>query len=530
MMNNENQIIGVADDTQRQGQKDQPWSKIGDEEIYVLNPLCRLRNSKFDYVLAYGVQGLPLERIHRATGVVLALCNGKRTVADIARITRPLVKIADDAKATEVAKAKVKLVIYAMRRTREERDGQPRKPSEFPAPTILIAKADHDRIFDRTKLMHVEYRAPDFLPKDLSEMNPASGQNPHEAAPAFLAWHLTSECSTDCRYCYLGRRKIKPMPKARMLSLMEEAAAIEVMEIHPTGGDILLYPYLEDVLAALREHKFLPTTIPTKSFLSKEKARVLTEAASVVLGVQFSIDSTVSDIADYLVGAKDFCNRIFKSIDNALEAGLRVEVKAVVTPYNILTIPKLYRDLKKRGVSTIRLAAYCRSGFHHSDDLFNHPASFQWLEEQTKQLQQEFPDDVINIQNGAPRLEPLSLEARREAWPKRKSCIAGRTSMMICADGKVIPCEQMPETEEYFCGDVSRQSIQEVWGGDRLRELTYGVPREKFKGQPCYDCEEREVCVCQVGNCIRDLAAYHGSIYQSPPNCPKHDRNYIRIV
>jgi len=44
--------------------------------------------------------------------------------------------------------------------------------------------------------------------------------------------------------------------------------------------------------------------------------------------------------------------------------------------------------------------------------------------------------------------------------------------MMICADGKVLPCEQMPETEEYFCGDISHQSIQEVWDGNHLRELT----------------------------------------------------------
>ena len=521
--------MGMADQAQMQGQKDQPWLKIGDEQAYILNPLYRLRNSKSDYVLAQGAQGLPPENVDRATGVVLALCNGKRTVADIARTTRPLVKkISDDAKAIEAAKANVKRIIHTMSMTPDERKGQLRQRREFPATTVLITKVDHDRIFGRTKLMHVEYRARDFLPKDLSEMQPAPGRRRHETAPVKLIWHLTSECSTDCRYCYLGRRRVKLLPKERMLSLMEEAATIEIMEIQLTGGDILLYPHLDDVLTALRRHKFLPITIPTKSFLSKEKAKVLVESASVILAVQFSIDSTVDDVADYLVRTKDYCSRILKSIDNALEAGLCVEAKAVITPYNILTIPKLYRDLKTRGVGTVRLAAYCRSGFHHSDDLFNHPASFQWLEEQVKQLQREFPDDFISIQNGGPRLEPLSPEAKQKTWSKRLSCSAARTDMVICADGKVIPCEQMPETEEYFCGDVSYQSIQEVWDGDRLRELTYGMPREKFKGQPCYDCEEWDECVNQMGNCIRDLAIYQGCIYLPPPECPKYDRSHIR--
>jgi MoaA/NifB/PqqE/SkfB family radical SAM enzyme len=530
MSSSEDQTVGVGNGAEAQSQKDQPWLKIGDEEIYILNPLCRLRNSKFDYVLAQGVQGLGLEKLHRSKGVVLALCNGKRTVADIARITRPLVKIADDAKATEVAKANVKLVLHNMSRTQEERDGQPRKPTQLPAATILLTKADYDRKFGRTKFMPVEYRAADFLPKDLSEMQPAITPNSREDVPVLLIWHFTSECSTDCRYCYLGRRKVKPLPKERVLSLIEEAVDIGVLGIHPTGGDFLLYPHLEDVLAALCRHKSLPTVLPTKSFLGKGKAKILAEAASFVMGVQFSIDSTVPNVADYLVRAKDYCDRVFKSIDNALEAGLRVEAKAVVTPYNILTIPKLYRDLKKRGVSTIHLAAYCRSGFHHSDDLFNYPVSFQWLEEQVKQLKQEFPDDLISIQNGAPCLEPLLPEARQKAWPKRSACTAGRSVVMICADGKVIPCEQMPETEEYFCGDVAHQSIQEVWNGDRLRELTYGVPREKFKGQPCHDCEEWEECICQKGCCIRDLSQYYGSIYQPPPNCPKCNKSFIRTV
>ena len=526
-MSSESQMTDVGDGTKVQSQENQPWSKIRDEEIYILNPLYRLRNSRH-YVLAQGVQGLEPHRLHRATGVVLALCNGKNTVADIARITRPLVKIADDAKATEIAKKNVKTIIYTSR-PREKRDGPPQKRSEFPATTILITKADYDK-FGLARLMHVEYRARDFLPKDSSEMGPLPARNPREAAPVSLNWHFTSECSTDCRYCYLGRRKVKSLPKERVLALMEEAAAIGVMDMEVNGGDILLYPHLADVLAMLRKYKFLPTVLATKSFLGKEKAKVLAENAGFVMGVQFSIDSTVPDVADYLVGAKDFCNRVFTSIDNALEAGLCVQAKAVITPYNILTIPKLYRDLKKRGVSTIRLATYSRSGFHHSDDLFNHAASYQWLEEQVKQLKQEFPDDFINIQNGAPRLEPLSPGTIRENWPKRLCCAAGRTSMMICADGKVIPCEQMPETEEYFCGDVSHQSIQEVWDGDRMRELTYGIPREKFKGQLCYDCEEWEECICQKGCCIRDLAIHEGNIYQPPVNCPKYNRSFIRTV
>lgn len=512
--------------------QDQSW-KIGEEEIYILNPLYRLRNTQKDYVQVSGSVGMQPEQVHRAAAVVLALCNGERTVADIAKITRPLVKkIADDAKAIEVAKMNVRQILYSFCLTQEERKGQPKAPPRlqgFPE-TILMTKADYDQLCSRTKFRSVEYHARDFLPESKASKGMSKIDGPHLAVPPSLNWHFTSDCSTDCRYCYLGRRKVKPMPKERTLSLIEEAADIGVESILINGGDVVICPHLEDVLKALCKHRFLPGAISTKSFVSKDKAKMLAEAASVLLCVQFSIDSTVNDVADYLVGAKDYCERVFKSIDNVLEVGLRVEAKAVVTPYNILTVPKLYRDLKKRGVSVIRLAAYCRSGFHHSDDLFNHAASFQWLEGQIQQLQKEFPGDYINIQNGGPQLALLSPEARRQSWGNRSRCSAGRESMMICTDGKVIPCEQMPETEQYFCGDVSHQSILEVWNGDRLRDLTYGMPREKFKGTACYDCEEWGEC-CVMGNCIRDQAAHLGNIYCPPANCPKYETDkFVRMM
>jgi len=529
-MSDESQAMSAGDGAEAQSQEERPWLKMGDEEIHVLSPLYRLRSSKHDYVYVWGMQTFFRDKIHRAAGIVAALCNGKRTIADIARITRPLVQASDDREAMEVAKERVKKIIHTLSQTREELAGEPRKRNVYPPSTVLVTKEEYDRKFGGTKFLPVEYHAKDFLPKDASEMRPEPNRNRREAAPLQMTWNVTSECSTDCRYCYLGRRKVKRLSKERMLSLMEEAATIKVMEIIPTGGDLLLYQYLEDILDAMRKYRFLPVDLATKSFLSREKAEVLAGAASVVLGLQFSIDSTVSDVADYLVRAKGYCDRVFKSIDNALETGLHVDAKAVITPYNILTIPKLYRDLKKRGVSTIRLAAYSRSGFHHSDDLFNHVVSYQWLEEQIKQLQQEFPDDDIRIQNGPPVLKPASLEDRLKAWPKRAMCSAGRSTMVMCTDGKVIPCEQTPETEKYFCGDLSYQSIQEVWDSDRLRELTYGIPREKFKGQPCYDCEEWRECIWQKGNCVRDLAKYEDNIYQPPPNCPKYNKSFIRTV
>ncbi len=319
------------------------------------------------------------------------------------------------------------------------------------------------------------------------------------------------------------------MPYERLCELIDEAATIGVFEINLLGGDVLLYPNLINVLKKLHHYRFLPMVLSTKTYLSVENAVALAELQEIIYEMQFSIDSDDASIAKHLVGVSDFPEKIFTSINNAIDAGLNVTTKSVITPYNLKTIPRLYRKLKERGVKRIRLAVYSRSGFHHTDDLFLTQNDFEWLNAEIDKLNSEFPEDNITAQNGQPNFERPSVESLKSSWQSRSMCTAGRINMMICADGKVIPCEQMPETDEYFCGDLTSQTIIEVWNGDRLKKMTYGMPREKFQGLPCYDCDERNECHNVMGFCIRDLAAHHGNIYQPPANCYKNILQHIRM-
>lgn len=502
------------------------YSLIHDDDVYVLNPYIRIKN-EVDHVLVYGCQDLGYWRFHRSFGAVLALCNGQRTVAEISRLTRPFVHIEDTQKALMLASQNVKSILYQVSRTREEIEGKPPISQPFPASTVVIPKSEFEIKFRDVFVPVVEYDARSFLPKDITEIGNPPFRVPHGSFPASLTWHLTSDCATNCKYCYLHRRTICPMPLNRTLELIDEAARIGVCSIDCAGGDVSCYPFLFDVLARIQHHKFLPFLLSTKSLITDDVAKKLSSFRDIIWRFQYSVDTDDEKIAKYLVGVSDYPKRAFVSIKNALNAGLPVSAKAVITPHNILTIPRLYRKLKEIGVCNINLSTYSRSGYYHSDDLFCTNESYQWLQREIEKLKQEFGDDIV-LQNGAPTFEATSPEARKSAWKDRIFCPAGHSSMMICADGKVIPCEQMPETEEYFCGDLMHQSIMEVWHGDRLKEMTYGVSREKFIGTECYDCDEREECHHIRGYCIRDLALFYDSIYQPPINCYKSSLPYIR--
>ena len=61
--------------------------------------------------------------------------------------------------------------------------------------------------------------------------------------------------------------------------------------------------------------------------------------------------------------------------------------------------------------------------------------------------------------------------------------------MVICADGKVVPC-----CNDFSCrhplGDLNTESIEEVWNGDKFVEFRRLHCRNKFDSMPiCRECE-----------------------------------------
>jgi len=480
----------------------------------------------------YSLGGSGNSHLHHTVGIVLALCDGKRTVRDISQQVTSFSSSSDAQQALAEAQQKVKHIVDTFLKTDEERKGQGRSPTDtLPSEAPLIPLSLLPKFGN---MPHPAYDFRSFLPKYAHAVGRNDGTL-RDRVPASLQWHLTSACATDCTYCYLGRRHIPSSEQLsfdRLMELLDECQEIGVLEVNPSGGDLLLYPRLCEVLEAIDARGFLPILISTKAYVSEEMAAQLA-AHPIVYQVQYSLDSTVAEAADYLTRTHGFYQRALESIRHLVAAGLSVAVKAVITPYNILTIPRLYRELRDMGVQgRIKLAMYCRSAYHHTDDLFNHPETYHWLDQQVRQLRSEFPEDFIVIQNGEPRLEPppkaeITTSLMETFVSRRARCTAGRTCMMICTDGRVIPCEQMPEREECFVGDVKTQSIQEVWEGQRLHDMTI-YPREALRGTPCEDCGLFEECAIKKGFCIRDLMKHYGKIYATPPECPKSDLPFVR--
>jgi len=494
----------------------EPQPKVyRDEDVYVINPLARLRNEGKYAIAAFpDPVSVPVIRLDPITAAVVTMFDGRRTCAEVADISTAMVDEShpDPERAVSVMLDKVL-----------ESQTKPQGNAEVPL-LLPLEKLSPD---ERQNIPY--YRTKDFIIKPES----FNIRDPKLTFPVNMLWLLTNDCQTNCQYCYMHKPPVSReelLPFDRVRDIVKEAHDHQVYAIYVSGGDAMCYPYLFEFLDLMDEYEFEPTVIATKAYIPPDMARRLAEYR-YVKGIQFSIDSTVPEIADFLVQSPGFCKRIMESIGNLQKAGIElIETKTVITPYNLPTIPKLYRDLTAMDVHEVRLATYCKSGYHHKEKLFNHPDDYKWLDNALEKLKAEFPGHDIYYQNGPPKPNPDPPDMLEKTWKNRNACTAGRSNLTICANGKVVACEQMPERDEDYLGDLRTQSIEEVWNGKDLDEYLIHPPREKFKGTICYDCDEYDECQTYYGVCVRDSVIQFGSRWVPCTICPKRKGPAVRTM
>ncbi|MDD5189862.1 MAG: radical SAM protein [Dehalococcoidales bacterium] len=367
----------------------------------------------------------------------------------------------------------------------------------------------------------VKYAAKDLLSPPVKLKHPRRLE-----VPITFNLTLTHRCQTDCRYCYAERRPIKltdEMTSKQWFEIIDQAAALKIDRVGLLGGDPLTYRDALGVFEYLVRNNMW-FFVSTKCHIDRNMAARLADIGLAERNVQISIDAPNPEIADFLTGAKGSYERAIDSIKNLLANGVAVRAKAVLTPYNIKLAPQLLRFLYGMGVRDMQLIDYGRSHFHHADDLFVNPADSARVAEQVENLRTEFGDCTI-VYGAQARdtaksndAEP-SLEERWANWQKRSRCSGGSSSMSIAPDGRAFLCEQIPQIEEHFVGDIHRQSIMEIWNSKRLLDYIYPA-RNKFTGSVCHDCDHFDECHRASGHCFRDALFAYGNRYLPNPICP----------
>ncbi len=253
-------------------------------------------------------------------------------------------------------------------------------------------------------------------------------------------------CNLACTYCNEFDDFSKPVPVDTMKHRVDELARLGTSIITFSGGEPLLHPELDEIIAQVRTHPIIAGLITNGYLLTADRIKRLNRAGLDHL--QISVDNVMPD---------DVSKKSLKVLDKKLQllaehADFHVNINSVVgggihNPHDALVVGR--RAVQLGFTSTIGiihdgegqlqpLGEVEREVFLKMKDLERHHyARFNWFQN--------------NIANGKPN-----------QW----RCRAGARYLYICEDGLVHYCSQQRghpgiPLEQYTVADIRREFLTE---------------------------------------------------------------------
>jgi PqqA peptide cyclase len=319
------------------------------------------------------------------------------------------------------------------------------------------------------------------------------------ARPVALVAELTHRCPLHCAYCsnpleLVGRATELDAPTwARVLG---EAEELGVLQLLLTGGEPLLRPDLEEVVAAARSRELYTTLITSGVPLTLERLRELTRAGLDAVQLSFQgADASGDAIAGVAVHERKLeVAAWIKACD------LPLTVNVVLHRADVDQVPALVALAERLGADRLELATVQYLGFAHANRAELRPSA--------EALRRVRAQALAARQRLAGRME-IVLVAPDEETDTPTPCMDGwgRRYIVVAPDGVALPCHHARRLPLAF-ESVRDRPLQWIWGESPAFRAFRG---DAWMPEPCRSCDRRGIdhggCRCRAFLATGDPAA-----------------------
>ena len=190
---------------------------------------------------------------------------------------------------------------------------------------------------------------------------------------------ITNACNMKCKHCMNGSGKNakEGLKKEDILKLIDELYENKTEEIYISGGEPLLYPYIDEVILHAN-------SLGIKVTLATNALEVPKHLEAIKKGVQLvsiSLDGIGSTHDNFrgVLGAFDNCINVFKLLK---ENNVKTRISAMIWKENTNQLEEMISTAKSCGVSKVNLAFLIPTGRAKNDDTV--PYAFMYGDDEIK--------------------------------------------------------------------------------------------------------------------------------------------------
>jgi radical SAM protein with 4Fe4S-binding SPASM domain len=337
------------------------------------------------------------------------------------------------------------------------------------------------------------------------------------SGPQLLTFMLNNTCVSNCIYCYADTKtKAKQsLSTTRILALIDEASALPVRAVNLMGGEVFLHPDWPVILKKLVDYNLQPEYISTKHPLSSNIIQTIRETG-YANPVQISLDACSPELLKKTLSVKnDYLSKVLQGVKLLDESGLKYRISSVLTSYNTdhVVFKTLFRFIATlKNITDWRITPAV-------DSLWIEQGLFRKIKSSKAKIESLYgfvekeiiPCSQIPILLNRPAI-------RREFYYcttgskdfKGAQCSALNNHLFILPDGKATICEQLYWTPRFITGDVSINTLSEVWNSPAAEKLQNLLRNDIRNDSPCKTCKLFNPCFKAGNRCWVDILKTYG--------------------
>lgn len=343
---------------------------------------------------------------------------------------------------------------------------------------------------------------------------------PHDLR--MVAWEITRSCNLDCVHCRAAAKYGTyegEFTTEQCLSLLDDIASLGSPVVILTGGE----PYLRDDIFHVAEEgvrRGLRMVLATNGTMVTDEIAKKTKAAGIKR-VSISIDGADAGSHDAFRGLSGAYEAALRGIEAFRRAGVEFQVNTTVTEQNRGELDRIMDRAESLGAAGHHVFLLVPTGrardmAHQAIGPDEYEETLLWYHEREKrcslQLKATCAPQYYRIYHQNRRGGQEGADNRKqggELHTMTRGCMGGSSFCFISHRGQVQPCGFL----EIDCGQLSRQSLSEIWEESPvfrdLRNLAV------YEGK-CGRCEFIRVC----GGCRARAYEATGSYLAEEPLCP----------
>jgi len=343
----------------------------------------------------------------------------------------------------------------------------------------------------------------------------------YDRAPMLVYWEMTNACGLACRHCRasaMAERSPLELTLDEGKRLLDDITGFGRPYPHVvfTGGDPLLRPDLEELVAAATERTIGCSLAPAATGLLTKTALDRLKAAGVQ-NISLSIDGSTAEIHDGFRGVAGTFETTLESARIAREAGLPIQVNTLITDETLADLPAIYELMTTLDIMRWSLFYLISVGRGSALQEVS-PAESERLNRWLFDLSRTAPFQVKTTEAmhyrrvaiKAMQAEGMDDEAIARTSVGRGFGIRdGNGIMFVNHDGAVYPSGFLP----IAVGNVRETSIVELYRSSPV--FTSLRDPARFQGR-CGRCEYNRIC----GGSRARAFAWTGDPLGSDPLCP----------